>query len=303
MSDFLQQMQEGSAARLREAERREPLAQLRLRAADVPPPPALRLHARFDVIAELKLRSPALGALAEPGADIAPRVRSYAAAGACAVSVLTEPSRFDGQLAHLGQAAAALAGRGVPVMRKDFLVDPYQLYEARAAGAGGVLLIVRMLSPAQLGEMIECATELGLFVLLECFDAGDIEVTVPLLVPAREVVGSSRVSDLGSVERTSERPGRIPRALGSPTSSAYALLGINCRDLKTLEVVPRRFAELAPQLPPGTTAVAESGIESPADCTGVVAHGYRLALVGGALMRAEDPGVLLAQMLAAGRAA
>ena len=104
------------------------------------------------------------------------RVAAYARAGAAAVSVLTEPTRFDGILEHLREAAAVLAPLGVPAMRKDFLVDPYQVLEARAAGAGGVLLIVRMLSRDRLAELLEAAAEQGLFVLLEAFDARDLDV-------------------------------------------------------------------------------------------------------------------------------
>ncbi len=105
-------------------------------------PPPLKLNpAGFDVIAELKLRSPAAGALRSANEDIAARVTSYANGGAAAVSVLTEPFRFDGSMAHLAKASQILAPLGVPTMRKDFLVDPYQIMEARALGAGGVLVI------------------------------------------------------------------------------------------------------------------------------------------------------------------
>ena len=106
-----------------------------------------------------------------PGSDLQvnARVAGYAEAGAAAVSVLTEPSHFDGSLSHLKTAVRALDGR-IPAMRKDFLVDPYQVCEARLFGAGGVLLIVRMLDDAEAAAMIECAARLRLFVLLETFD-------------------------------------------------------------------------------------------------------------------------------------
>jgi indole-3-glycerol phosphate synthase len=242
------------------------------RARRCPPPPPLRLAAGgFDVIAELKLRSPAAGQLGTPAASIAERVTAYARAGAAAVSVLTEPERFDGSLEHLAEAQAALAPLAVPVMRKDFLVDPYQVLEARAAGAGGVLVILRLLSGAVARALIDCASSCGLFVLLEAFDAADLELM-------HEVVAAHA---------------------GGNT----LLAGVNCRDLATLEVVPQRLIELAPLLPAGVPHVAESGVATEADARRVAAAGYGLILVGSALMRQNDPTGLLRSLLAAGRAA
>src|SRR5438105_3497881 len=180
------------------------------------------------------------------------------------------PSRFDGTLDDLASAARSLALLAVPAMRKDFLVDPYQVLEARAAGAGGVLAIVRMLSRGELDALLDCARALGLFVLLEAFDAGDLEL----------------VRDL----------------VASHTGPNLLLAGVNCRDLGTLEVMPRRLLELSPLLPPGTPCVAESGVTSPADVREIAAAGYRLALIGSALMRGGDPGTLARTFLAAGRA-
>ena len=143
MSGFLDDMARSSAARVTQAKAMESLDELQRRAKAVPKCAPLRLSkAGFDVIAELKLRSPAAGALAEPSGDWLKRVVDYARGGAAAVSVLTEPSRFDGSLEHLRQASRALRRLGVPAMRKDFLVDPYQVLEARAAGAGGVRVSV-----------------------------------------------------------------------------------------------------------------------------------------------------------------
>src|SRR6202044_1674159 len=121
------------------------------------------------------LRSPAAGPLSDESQDWLGRVAAYAHGGAAAGSVLTEPSRFDGSLEHLEQAARLLAPLGVPVMRKDFLVDPYQVLEARAAGAGGVLVIVRMLRQESAEALLDAAAEHGLFVLLEAFDGPDLE--------------------------------------------------------------------------------------------------------------------------------
>jgi indole-3-glycerol phosphate synthase len=270
--EFLQEMAGASRARVRTAQRLRPPAVLEQAARALPPAPALRLDARgFDLIAELKLRSPGQGQLRGAGEDVRARVTAYARAGAVAVSVLTEPTRFDGALEHLASAAAALAPFGVPALRKDFLVDPYQVLEARLAGAGGILLILRMLPRAEIETLIECARTLGLFVLLEAFDAQDIALMHEL------------VAQWGA--------------------GAQLLAGVNCRDLRTLAVVPERLFELAPLLPPSVPRVAESGVASPAVAGAVAAAGYQLALVGSALMQGDDPQALAAELLAAGRAA
>ena len=172
-ADFLDGMARSSRERVELARALRPAAALRAAIARLPPPPPLVLSAAgFDLIAEMKLRSPALGPLrAAATEDAGARVREYAQAGAAAVSVLTEPSRFDGSLEHLEQAVAALAQARVPAMRKDFLVDPYQVLEARAAGASGVLVILRMLPRAELAALVDEALAQRLFVLLEAFDA------------------------------------------------------------------------------------------------------------------------------------
>jgi indole-3-glycerol phosphate synthase len=270
-ADFLAQMARSSRARTQAARRARPEAELEAAARAAPAPPALRLDpAGFDLIAEVKLRSPAAGRLGPERGELDERVATYARGGAAAVSVLTEPSRFDGSLEHLASAARALAPLAVPVMRKDFLVEPYQVLEARAAGAGGVLLIVRMLSRAELDALLECAASQGLFVLLEAFDADDIALMHELIDAHR---GSNQL-----------------------------LAGLNCRDLTTLEVVPRRLRELAPLLPAVVPRVAESGVTSEADARSLAACGYALILVGSALMRGPDPRALTARLIAAGRA-
>jgi indole-3-glycerol phosphate synthase len=294
VSGFLDRMAASSRERLDEARAREPLATLRIRALATPPAPALIVPGSFNLIAEFKRRSPSFGRLGD--ADLIGRATAYANAGAAAVSVLTEPSQFHGNLDHLTTAAKTLAPFGVPAMRKDFLVDPYQLYETRAAGAGGTLLIVRMLSQESLSEMMDCARELGLFVLLEAFDTDDIARATR----AVEVAGSPRASDLSSAERASGEPGRIPTAR---VVVPAILLGVNCRDLQTLEVMPGRFAELAEKLPQNASWVAESGIATPDDCAEIVRDGYDMALIGSALMTAPDPSGVIKTMLAAGRAA
>jgi len=272
VSAFLEEMAAGSRARVREALARRSLAGLESAARATPTPPTLKLDpSGFDLIAEMKLRSPAAGELKPPREDLKARVSSYARAGAAAVSELTEPSRFDGSLMHLAEAARTLSPLGVPAMRKDFLVDPYQVFEARAAGAGGVLVILRMLAKEDIRSLIDCAGALGLFVLLEAFDARDVELMHELFEAHR---GAARL-----------------------------LAGVNCRDLSTLEVVPARLLELAPLLPAKAPRVAESGVATPGDAHAVAAAGYSLALVGSALMRGDDPCALAVSLLQAGRAA
>jgi len=269
---FLEEMAAASRARLATARQAEPEAVLAARAGRWPAPPRLRLApGGFGLIAELKLRSPAAGQLGDAADDLAARVTGYARAGAAAVSVLTEPQRFDGTLAQLAEAAAALAPLAIPAMRKDFLVDPYQVLEARAAGAGGVLVILRMLSRAEIEALLECARAQGLFVLLEAFDAHDLE-------PMHDLVAAHAAHNV-------------------------LLAGVNCRDLSTLAVVPERLMELAPLLPGGVPRVAESGVTTPDDARRVAAAGYDLALVGSALMQEADPASLVRSMLAAGRTA
>ncbi len=270
-SDFLQTMAASSRERVQSARRNVPDHSLLDLALATPEPPPLRLNPEgFDLIAELKLRSPAAGPLKSGDADVAARVTAYAQAGAAAVSILTEPSRFDGSMAHLETGARTLVPLHVPAMRKDFLIDPYQVIEARAAGAGGVLVILRMLPPHETQTLLDCARSLGLFVLLEAFDEHDIEQMHEL------------VTD------------RQPQTL---------LAGVNCRDLTTLQVVPDRLEKLAPLLPKTVPRVAESGVATAEDARRVSAAGYELALVGSALMQGGDPGPLAHAMLEAGRTA
>src|SRR5450432_4102309 len=182
MSGFLDEMASLSEARVAQARRHESTDTLQRRARRAAPSAPLRLSNKgFGVIAELKLRSPAAGSLSDGREDWLGRVAAYARGGAVAVSVLTEPTRFDGSLEHLRQAAAVLAPLGVPAMRKDFLVDPYQVLEARAAGAGGVLVILRMLTRERIAGLLDAAADQRLFVLLEAFDGEDLALARQLL--------------------------------------------------------------------------------------------------------------------------
>lgn len=273
MSDFLAEMASGSRERAATIRRR-------FRAADFDLPVSPLALTTFDLIAEVKARSPSAGPLLgrRPRGERCShgdRAVQYVQGGAAAVSVVTEPTRFDGSLEHLGEVVRAVSGAGVPVMRKDFLVDRRQVLEARAAGASGVLLIVAMLSDRALGELLACAREHALFVLLEAFDEPDLERIRALLEDGRSADDAAK------------------RAL---------LVGINVRNLRTLAVDSGRLARLAPLLPDGVVCVAESGLSVPADAAAAAGLGYHMGLVGTALMRSADPAALVRDMLLAGRA-
>jgi len=254
VSDFLDQMASASRQRARAAQH--------LPRAEVPVRP-LCLDG-FDLIAEIKLSAPSSGVLASPSDPLVATVTqalAYESGGAAAVSVLTEPSRFGGSLEHLRAVAEAVQ---LPVMRKDFLVDPVQVDEARAAGASGVLLILGILDDPTLEACLQAASGHGMFVLLEAFDGAEIERAVSFLGP-------------------------------------NVLLGINCRDLRTLAVVPDRLRTLVSKCPAGVIRVAESGVMGPADAARLASLGFQLALVGTALMRSTDPEDAVMQMVSAGR--
>jgi indole-3-glycerol phosphate synthase len=261
MSDFLQTMavlsaERAAAASVPDVSRAKPVVPLRLGA--------------FDVIAEIKDHSPAEGELASANNERTTQARRYATGGAAAISVLTEPSRFAGSLQHLIEVVEAVPD--TPVMRKDFLVEPIQILEARSAGASGVLLIATMLSDAKLADMLECAFEYDMFVLLETFD----------------------VDDLARVAKLFDYPMHQARA-----ERSQFIVGVNTRNLRTLEVDAGRLEQLAALLP-NAKCVAESGLHTANDAATAAALGYHLALVGTALMRSSDPSMLVADMRAAG---
>ncbi|MCB9931875.1 MAG: indole-3-glycerol-phosphate synthase [Planctomycetes bacterium] len=246
-------MAKTSAERVGAARRRTSDAAIREAAEHAAPARRLRLGEDFGVIAEIKRRAPSSGKLAE-GVNVAARAQAYERAGAVAVSVLTEPASFGGDLRDLREAATA----GPPVMRKDFLVDAYQLYEARAHGADGVLLIAAILDDNQLRDLLGVADYLGLFALVEAFDEVDVE----------------RAQCAGA-----------------------ELVGVNCRNLRDLSVEFARFERLRPLIDRDRKAIAESGITAPEQLTAVRELGYHAALVGSALMRQADPAAALRQLL------
>ncbi len=207
------------------------------------------------VIAEIKKASPSKGILREnfQPAEIA---ASYAAHGAACLSVLTDEQFFQGADDYLRQARAAC---NLPVLRKDFMVDPYQIIAARAMGADCILLIVSALTATQLSEFEACAFELGMDVLVEVHDAQELEIAL----------------DLNT-----------------------SLLGINNRNLRTFETSLQNTIDLLGRIPAGKRVVTESGILNPADVQRMRAHNVQAFLVGEAFMRAPEPGVELGRLFA-----
>jgi len=262
VSDFLAAMAESSRERVRQIQ----AADLHARLDSVPPPRPLDVsRPGFDLIAEPKPTSPAEGVLIEDSDSEGAVVRlagGFAGAGAAAISVLTEPTRFGGSLRHLEAVASTVE---VPVMRKDFLVDPVQVLEARFSGASGLLVLARLCKGGLLVEMVDFAVALGMFVVVEVFDQADLEEATVIF--DRDV-----------------------------------LIGVNSRDLVTLAVDPSRFAALAPLLPDHLPWVAESGITRPEHAVEAVSLGYRLALAGTGLVTSPEPAATVKALLAAGRA-
>ena len=276
-ADFLTRMADSSRQRLEESRARCDEKSLRIRAEGRPPAAVLNLSTQgFDLIAEVKRRSPSMGVLADDALSPVEQARRYADAGAATISVLTEPAQFSGEMAHLEQVAEAIPG--IPAMRKDFLVSPYQVLEARAAGAGGILLIAAMLSASELREMLITTLELGMFALVEAFDSKDLEVCLPVMDAVRDQYGDAGMR-----------------------GDCRMLIGVNCRDLRTLEVDFPRFETLANRLPATLPWVAESGVQTAEQARHVADLGYRLALVGTALMRSDDPSAAVTALISAGR--
>jgi len=212
------------------------------------------ISSEMSVIAEVKRSSPSKGALA-PITDPAGLAAQYEEAGAQVVSVLTEQRRFGGSLADLDVVRKAIE---LPILRKDFMVDEYQFYEARAHGADVVLLIVAALSKNQLEDYFHLSTELGMRSLIEVHTNDELERALEI----------------------------------SPE-----IIGVNSRNLKTLEVDARAFAELIPQIPSNIARVAESGISTRDEVVFAQECGATAILVGEALVRSESPTVAINQLL------
>ena len=243
----------GATQRIVEVRREaEPLASLEARAMRRTPDgerfeAGLSAVGRVNVIAECKRRSPSRGVLAA-GYDPVALARSYEAGGAAAISVLTEPTFFDGSLDHLRQVREAVE---IPLLRKDFVVERYQILEAIASGADAVLLIVGAVTAADLRSLLAEAQRARVAALVEVHDAAELQVAV----------------DAGA-----------------------KAIGVNSRNLRTLSVDPRVHDELAPRMPKDAVAVAESGLREFADLQRLERTGYDAFLVGERLIAQPDPG-------------
>ncbi len=262
MHDVLQRILARKREEVAERQARMPLAELRARMAEAPPPRGFAdaiatkiAIGQAGVIAEVKKASPSQGVI-RADFDPADIARSYASAGAACLSVLTDVDFFQGSDAYLQQARAACA---LPVLRKDFIVDAWQLYEARALGADCVLLIAAALDDAQLSEFAFLASELGMDALIEVHDLDELERALP--VPAR-------------------------------------LLGINNRNLRSFEVSLDTTLALKDAVPADRVLVTESGIKTRADVARMRTAGVHAFLVGETFMRQPDPGVALRDLFA-----
>jgi indole-3-glycerol phosphate synthase len=243
---------------------KEPQAALERRAAAASPggarfEAALGMADRVNVIAECKRRSPSKGVLAD-GYDPARIAAQYEQGGAAAISVLTEPAFFDGSLEHLSAVRSRV---GLPLLRKDFIVEEYQLFEARAAGADAVLLIVAALEQQDLVALQARAWELGLATLVEVHDEAEL---------ARAIDSGARV------------------------------IGVNNRNLRTLKVDVEASDRLASRMPRGVIGVSESGLKSREELDRLAAAGYRAFLIGERFMTDPDPAGAIRDLVAVGRA-
>jgi indole-3-glycerol phosphate synthase len=261
MADILARILATKADEIAAAKRALPMREISAAARAQSPPRdflgALRAKiaaGRPAVIAEIKKASPSRGVLRaefDPPAIAA----SYEKHGAACLSVLTDRVYFQGDAGHFVAARAACA---LPALRKDFIVDEYQVVEARGMGADAILLIVAALADARLAALEACARELGMAVLVEVHDGAELERALRLATP---------------------------------------LVGINNRNLRTFEVSLATTLDLLPSVPAGKLVVAESGILAPADVAAMRAHGVDAFLVGEAFMRATDPGAALAALI------
>ena len=220
----------------------------------------------FHFITEIKKKSPSMGLLSEKNFDINAQAEQYTKGGASLISILTEPTQFSGSLEDLSTIAEMKLD--IPLMRKDFLVHPYQVSEARYYGAHGVLLIIGMLNDELLEKMVLRCLEHDMFAILEVFNQSELD----------------RANDM------------IKKTDGAIDS---LLLGVNCRDLKSLKVDFTNFEKLANDLPENIICVAESGLHGSNDINKVIKMGYRAALIGTSLMQSADPQATLQKMKAA----
>jgi indole-3-glycerol phosphate synthase len=261
MSDILERILARKREELEAARRAVPVAQLQARAAAAAAPRdfvgALRAKiaaGRPAVIAEIKKASPSKGLL-RADFDPAAIARSYEAGGAACLSVLTDRDFFQGAHEHLGQARSACE---LPVLRKDFITEPYQVVESRALGADCILLIAAALARQDMQGLEAAAMSLGMAVLVEVHDAAELEAALTLRTP---------------------------------------LLGINNRNLRTFQTSLQTTLDLLPSIPEGRIVVTESGIAGAADLSMLLGRGVPAFLIGEAFMRTQDPGVALREFI------
>jgi indole-3-glycerol phosphate synthase len=267
LSDVLERIVAVKRAEVATAKLRVAAAELERRARAAPAPRdfagALRAKVaagRAAVIAEIKKASPSKGVL-RVDFDPASIAKSYESCGAACMSVLTDKEFFQGANEYL---EAARAASRLPALRKDFMLEPYQVFESRALGADCILLIAAALSREAMRELEGVAAELGMAVLVEVHDAAELDAALELKTP---------------------------------------LLGINNRNLRSFETRLETTLDLLPRVPAGRLVVTESGIGAPQDVARMRASGVHAFLVGEAFMRAADPGAALAQLFAAGSSA
>lgn len=259
-SDILAKILDRKVEEVRDRRSRQPLAEVRARLDDLEPPRGFidSMRRRVDagqpaVIAEIKKASPSRGIIREHF-DPPAIARDYADAGAACLSVLTDEDFFQGSDLYLKQARAVVE---LPVLRKDFVVDPYQVYEARSIGADCILLIVAALADRPMAELAQIASSLGMDVLVEVHDGGELERALMLETP---------------------------------------LIGINNRDLRTFATSLDTTLELLPGIPEDRLVVTESGIHSRDDVRRMRENGVDCFLVGEAFMREQSPGAALAEL-------
>lgn len=258
---YLDDLLDAARTRVDDARARVPIEQLRDRATSAPVAPSLRdalAGPGVAVIAEIKRASPSKGDLA-PSLDAAAQATAYRDGGAAAVSVLTEPDRFEGSLDDL----RTVAQLGIPTLRKDFVIDPYQVWEARETGASAVLLIVAALDPDPLEHLMGACADAGLDALVEVHDEDEV----------------GRALEVGAT-----------------------IVGINARDLRSFDVDRGAFTRIRPTLPSEVLTVAESGIRDPSDVVAAARDGADAVLVGESLVTADDPRTAVAMLVSAGSA-